>query len=50
MAEFKTAAEFLSFERKWKLVFTVFALVFAGALLDHMELLAEDLSSGDLPD
>lgn len=36
MIEFHNAGEFLRFERKWKTVFTCFALILVGALLDHM--------------
>jgi hypothetical protein len=31
-----TADEFLRFERRWKLIFVVFAGIFIAALLDHM--------------
>jgi hypothetical protein len=31
-----TADELLRFERRWKLVFLVFAILFVTALLDHM--------------
>ena len=36
MERFTNTEELLRFERRWKIVFTSFALVFAGALLDHM--------------
>jgi hypothetical protein len=31
-----TAAELVKYERKWKAIFTVFAVVFVAALLDHL--------------
>lgn len=36
MTEFRSADELDRFERRWRLIFTCFALVFAGALFDHM--------------
>lgn len=36
MEEFETLEELERFETRWKAIFTCFALVFAGALFDHM--------------
>ena len=36
MTEFISVDELERFERKWRFVFTCFALVLAGALFDHM--------------
>ncbi len=36
MAELMTSEELDQFERKWKIIFTIFAVVLAGALLDHL--------------
>jgi hypothetical protein len=36
MENFETLKELESFELRWKIVFTCFALVLAGALLDHL--------------
>ncbi|WP_090443875.1 hypothetical protein [Duganella sp. CF458] len=36
MAELMNTEEFVRFERKWKFVFTSFAVVFVAALLDHL--------------
>lgn len=36
MAELRTAEELDRFERKWRVIFTCFAVVFAAALFDHM--------------
>ena len=36
MSEFNTIDELERFERRWKVVFTCFALVLAAALFDHM--------------
>ena len=36
MIDLMSAEEFEKFERRWKVVFTCFALIFAGALLDYL--------------
>ncbi|XLZ71016.1 hypothetical protein ABT364_03360 [Massilia sp. SR12] len=36
MDRFKHLNEFGRFELRWKIIFTFFAIIFAGALLDHM--------------
>lgn len=36
MTEFASVDELDRFERKWKAIFTCFAVVLAGALFDHM--------------
>jgi len=36
MTDLMTTEEFVQFERKWKIVFTVFGIVFAGAILDYL--------------
>lgn len=36
MERFTNIEELVRFERRWKFIFTSFAFVFAGALLDHM--------------
>ena len=36
MDRFKNLSEFGRFELRWKIIFTCFAVIFAGALVDHM--------------
>lgn len=36
MTEFASATEFELFEKRWRFVFTCFAVIFAGALFDLM--------------
>lgn len=36
MTEFTSVDELERFERRWKFIFTCFAIVFAAALFDHM--------------
>ena len=36
VAELMTSEELDQFERKWRIIFTIFAVLFAGALLDHV--------------
>jgi len=36
MSEFASVMELERFEKRWKFVFTCFAVVFAAALFDHM--------------
>jgi len=36
MDRYKHLNEFGRFELRWRIIFTFFALIFAGALLDHM--------------
>lgn len=36
MKQFETLEELERFETRWKVIFTCFAIIFAGALFDHM--------------
>lgn len=60
MTEFASATEFELFEKRWKFVFTCFAVIFAvyklrdpvrhEGVMGGLDLLDEDLSPGDLDD